>query len=161
MLLFLIYSSLLYFDILREPKLSFHWQFLLRFKWTESKLTKQERFLQIRQSCSFIYCALYVCDVCIVCLCDDRLLINYLNCVICWDTECLMCFLMVNFAASLGVITNPVGAIISGVLMEWLGRKRAVQLVSLPFLIGWIMIALSQDMVTLCIGRAITGVAIG
>lgn len=64
-------------------------------------------------------------------------------------------------AASLGVITNPLGAILSGILMEWLGRKRAVQLVSIPFLIGWIMIAVSQDLLTLCIGRAITGMAIG
>lgn len=66
-----------------------------------------------------------------------------------------------SWLASLGVITNPLGAILSGVLMEWLGRKRTVQLVSLPFLIGWIMIALSHDMITLCIGRAITGMAIG
>lgn len=66
-----------------------------------------------------------------------------------------------SWLASLGVITNPVGAILSGVLMEWLGRKRTVQLVSLPFLIGWIMIALSPNMITLCIGRAITGMAIG
>ncbi|XP_046661074.1 facilitated trehalose transporter Tret1-like isoform X1 [Homalodisca vitripennis] len=66
-----------------------------------------------------------------------------------------------SWIASLGVITNPLGAILSGLLMEWLGRKKAVQLVSIPFLLGWLTIALSSNLFILCIGRAITGVAIG
>uniref|UniRef100_A0A1B6DNR0 Major facilitator superfamily (MFS) profile domain-containing protein n=2 Tax=Clastoptera arizonana TaxID=38151 RepID=A0A1B6DNR0_9HEMI len=66
-----------------------------------------------------------------------------------------------SWIASLGVITNPLGAILSGILMEWLGRKRAVQLVSIPFFVGWLMIAFSQNLLILCIGRAITGMAIG
>ncbi|XP_054278714.1 facilitated trehalose transporter Tret1-2 homolog [Macrosteles quadrilineatus] len=66
-----------------------------------------------------------------------------------------------SWIASLGVISNPLGAILSGLLMEWLGRKRAVQLVSIPFLLGWLIIACCNNLFFLCIGRAITGVAIG
>lgn len=49
----------------------------------------------------------------------------------------------------------------AGLLMEWIGRKRAVHLVSIPFLLGWLIIALSPNLFVLYIGRAITGVAIG
>ncbi|XP_072159152.1 facilitated trehalose transporter Tret1 isoform X2 [Bemisia tabaci] len=66
-----------------------------------------------------------------------------------------------SWIASLGVISNPVGALLSGVCMEIFGRRTAVQLTSLPFLIGWTIIALSQTLTTLCIGRFISGMAIG
>ncbi len=64
-------------------------------------------------------------------------------------------------AASLGVLSNPIGALLSGVLMDMCGRKSAICYTTLPFLFGWILIGLSDDMYTLCIGRCISGLAIG
>jgi len=49
----------------------------------------------------------------------------------------------------------------SGVFMQTLGRKTTVQLTSIPFLIGWTIIGLSTDITFLCLGRFISGVAIG
>lgn len=49
----------------------------------------------------------------------------------------------------------------SGVFMQTLGRKTTVQLTSIPFLIGWTIIGLSADITNLCLGRFISGVAIG
>ncbi|XP_001944504.2 facilitated trehalose transporter Tret1 isoform X1 [Acyrthosiphon pisum] len=66
-----------------------------------------------------------------------------------------------SWIASLGVISNPLGALMSGVFMQILGRKTTVQLTSIPFLIGWIIIGLSTDITLLCLGRFISGVAIG
>lgn len=65
------------------------------------------------------------------------------------------------FPASLGVLSNPVGALLSGVLMDMCGRKTTICYTTLPFLFGWTLIGLSDDMFTLCLGRCISGLAIG
>jgi SP family facilitated glucose transporter-like MFS transporter 8 len=59
------------------------------------------------------------------------------------------------------VISTPGGALAGGVLSEVLGRKATVQLTALPFLLGWIVMALSHDKISLCMGRFITGFATG
>jgi predicted MFS family arabinose efflux permease len=49
----------------------------------------------------------------------------------------------------------------SGVFMQTLGRRMTVQLTAVPFLIGWTVIGLSTDVTYLCLGRFVSGVAIG
>ncbi|XP_075227470.1 facilitated trehalose transporter Tret1-like isoform X2 [Lycorma delicatula] len=66
-----------------------------------------------------------------------------------------------SWIASLGVISTPGGALLSGIITEILGRKAAVQLTTLPFLLGWATIAFSANKISLCIGRFISGLAIG
>ncbi|VVC37016.1 Sugar/inositol transporter,Major facilitator superfamily domain,Major facilitator, sugar transporter- [Cinara cedri] len=66
-----------------------------------------------------------------------------------------------SWIASLGVISNPLGALMSGFFMQILGRKTTVQLTAIPFLIGWTMIGLSTDLTNLCLGRFVSGVAVG
>ncbi|KAI5709670.1 hypothetical protein M8J75_002218 [Diaphorina citri] len=63
--------------------------------------------------------------------------------------------------ASLGVISNPLGALLSGTIMEVWGRKTTLQVASIPFFFGWLLMAFADDVLQLCIGRFITGVAIG
>lgn len=66
-----------------------------------------------------------------------------------------------SWVASLGAVTNPLGSILSGVLAEFLGRKVAILLSSVPFLIGWVCIGMSNDITLLYTGRLITGIATG
>ncbi|XP_030754933.1 facilitated trehalose transporter Tret1-like [Sitophilus oryzae] len=66
-----------------------------------------------------------------------------------------------SWLASLGAITNPIGSILSGVLAEWLGRKRSIQISSIPFIIGWVLIGLGRNIAWLYAGRLITGIAAG
>lgn len=63
--------------------------------------------------------------------------------------------------ASFGAVTNPLGSILSGILAEVLGRKRSIQISSLPFIIGWILIAFGRNIGWLYSGRLITGIAGG
>ena len=65
------------------------------------------------------------------------------------------------FAASLGVLSNPVGALLSGLLMDACGRKATILYTTIPFVFGWAMIGLSDNLYTLCLGRCISGLAIG
>jgi len=73
----------------------------------------------------------------------------------------LIILLTVSFTASLGVISNPIGALLAGILMEMFGRKTTVKLTSLPYIIGWVLISLSDNIVKLYAGRFISGLAVG
>ncbi|XP_044764135.1 facilitated trehalose transporter Tret1-like [Coccinella septempunctata] len=66
-----------------------------------------------------------------------------------------------SWLASLGAVTNPLGSIASGVLAEYMGRKIAIQLTTIPFLLGWLCIGLSTQLKWIYIGRIITGIAAG
>lgn len=66
-----------------------------------------------------------------------------------------------SWLASLGVVTNPLGSIASGVLAEYMGRKMAIQLTTIPFFIGWLCIGLANELKWIYLGRIITGIASG
>ena len=57
------------------------------------------------------------------------------------------------------VITVPLGAMLGGFLMEAFGRLRTLQLGAVPCVIGWILIALAQDVPTILVGRLLAGMA--
>lgn len=59
------------------------------------------------------------------------------------------------------MISTPVGALVSGFLSETVGRKTTIQITALPFLVGWIFMAVSSEKIWLYIGRFVTGFAIG
>ncbi|GBP76244.1 Facilitated trehalose transporter Tret1-2 homolog [Eumeta japonica] len=63
--------------------------------------------------------------------------------------------------ASLGVISNPIGALLGGMMVDAVGRRLLLQSIVLPNLIGWLVIAFSETYVYLCVGRFITGFTIG
>ncbi|KAJ8686483.1 hypothetical protein QAD02_022277 [Eretmocerus hayati] len=64
-----------------------------------------------------------------------------------------------SWIASLVVVTSPLGALMGGFLMEYFGRLRTLQLGAIPFVIGWVLIALSQDIPTILVGRLLAGLA--
>ncbi|KAL0829532.1 hypothetical protein ABMA28_003048 [Loxostege sticticalis] len=66
-----------------------------------------------------------------------------------------------SWIASLGVISNPVGALLGGMMVDAVGRRLLLQSIVLPNLIGWLVIAFSETYVFLCVGRFITGFTIG
>lgn len=66
-----------------------------------------------------------------------------------------------SWIASLGVISNPIGALLGGMMVDAIGRKLLLQSIVLPNLVGWLVIAFSETYVFLCIGRFITGFTIG
>ncbi|XP_015602805.1 facilitated trehalose transporter Tret1 isoform X2 [Cephus cinctus] len=66
-----------------------------------------------------------------------------------------------SWVASLGVISNPLGAVIAGLAAEWFGRRSAVALATLPHAAGWLLIALSTNVPMLYAGRFISGLGTG
>ncbi|KYN14358.1 Facilitated trehalose transporter Tret1, partial [Trachymyrmex cornetzi] len=66
-----------------------------------------------------------------------------------------------SWIASLGVISNPLGAFVAGICAECFGRKSAIALAAIPHTVGWLLIALSRNVSMLYVGRFISGIGTG
>lgn len=51
----------------------------------------------------------------------------------------------------------PVGCMIAGILMEWLGRLNTIKLAAIPCCVGWILMATATNVYMLLAGRILTG----
>lgn len=54
-----------------------------------------------------------------------------------------------------------VGALVSGILTDWFGRRRAIMAACLSWIIGSILICASQNIGMLIVGRFINGFCVG
>jgi MFS family permease len=64
-------------------------------------------------------------------------------------------------AGSIAYICQPFGSLSSGMLVEWLGRKRFMLLLNIPFLLGWILMCTAPNYGVLCVASVLVGVTIG
>lgn len=64
-------------------------------------------------------------------------------------------------AGSIAYICQPFGSLSSGVLVEWLGRKRFMMLLNVPFLLGWVLMCTAPNYAMLCVASVLVGVTIG
>jgi len=64
-------------------------------------------------------------------------------------------------AASVLVLVVPIGAILAGFIMEYLGRLNTIKIAALPCLVGWFLIAAGSSFTTVLCGRLLTGVSAG
>lgn len=62
-----------------------------------------------------------------------------------------------SWVASVIVLAVPVGCLFAGVLMEWIGRLNTIKLAAIPCIIGWVMIAMADNIYLLLGGRILTG----
>ena len=56
---------------------------------------------------------------------------------------------------------QPIGSIGSGFLVTWLGRKRSLMLITIPYLVGCILINQANSVGVLFISNIIIGVTVG
>ncbi|XP_012261500.2 facilitated trehalose transporter Tret1-like isoform X2 [Athalia rosae] len=66
-----------------------------------------------------------------------------------------------SWVASLGVVSNPIGALVAGLAAELFGRRAAVALATVPHAAGWLFIALATNVPLLYTGRFISGLGAG
>ncbi|CAK1604498.1 unnamed protein product [Parnassius mnemosyne] len=66
-----------------------------------------------------------------------------------------------SWIASLSAAGTPIGCIVSGYLMDSIGRKRTLIVTEVPLILGWILIATAQNVSMLYIGRLLIGFGSG
>uniref|UniRef100_A0A1B6LRS5 Major facilitator superfamily (MFS) profile domain-containing protein n=1 Tax=Graphocephala atropunctata TaxID=36148 RepID=A0A1B6LRS5_9HEMI len=65
-----------------------------------------------------------------------------------------------SWIASLVVLVVPVGALVTGYLVDRIGRLNTIKVGAIPYIIGWVLIATSQNLTMLLVGRCLTGSAL-
>lgn len=65
------------------------------------------------------------------------------------------------YAASIHSLATPIGSLLSGPLLEMLGRRNSLQLATVPLCIGWLVIGFSKNVVAILIGRVVCGISVG
>lgn len=58
-------------------------------------------------------------------------------------------------------MATPVGCILTGYLMDLIGRRKAILLTQLPVIIGWLLIASATNLPMIYCGRMLTGLGSG
>lgn len=80
---------------------------------------------------------------------------------LCLNREELLSNNIFLITASMHSAATPMGSFLSGILMDYYGRKVAVQLSSLPLILGWMLIAFCHNHALLLAGRVIAGISVG
>ncbi|XP_075223390.1 trehalose transporter 1-like protein isoform X1 [Lycorma delicatula] len=65
-----------------------------------------------------------------------------------------------SWIASLVVLVVPVGALMTGYLVDKIGRLNTIKLCAIPYIIGWILIANAVNLPMILVGRFLTGFAL-
>ncbi|XP_023947081.1 facilitated trehalose transporter Tret1 [Bicyclus anynana] len=66
-----------------------------------------------------------------------------------------------SWIASLSSAGTPIGCILSGYLMDNIGRRRTLILTEVPLILGWILIAFAQNVPMIYVGRLLVGLGSG
>ncbi|XP_029671287.1 facilitated trehalose transporter Tret1-like isoform X2 [Formica exsecta] len=66
-----------------------------------------------------------------------------------------------SWIASISSIGTPIGCLVSGYMMDMLGRKRSLIITEIPALLGWLLIAFATDIRMIYAGRFFVGLGSG
>lgn len=58
-------------------------------------------------------------------------------------------------------ICQPIGSVLSGIILEPLGRKRSMILVNIPHIIGWLMLHFAGSLEEMYIAAILLGLGVG
>ncbi|KAG8231160.1 hypothetical protein J437_LFUL011829 [Ladona fulva] len=66
-----------------------------------------------------------------------------------------------SWIASTAALPMAPGCLLGGLLMEKIGRRLTIILLCIPFALGWALQSAAPDVLALCLGRALSGFAVG
>lgn len=68
---------------------------------------------------------------------------------------------LTSLVASIVVLIVPIGGMLTGFMMEYLGRLVTLSIAAVPFAIGWALIAYSPNIYWILAGRILHGFSTG
>ncbi|XP_076678894.1 facilitated trehalose transporter Tret1-2 homolog isoform X4 [Andrena cerasifolii] len=66
-----------------------------------------------------------------------------------------------SWIASVHSLATPIGSLLSGALLDGIGRRGSLQLSAIPLCAGWVIIGFARSIPCLLIGRVVLGFAVG
>ncbi|XP_060859337.1 facilitated trehalose transporter Tret1-like [Metopolophium dirhodum] len=66
-----------------------------------------------------------------------------------------------SWITSITILICPIGLLIIGIITDKFGRRKAIQIISVPMALGWLTITFSNSYATLLIGKIILGIPFG
>lgn len=66
-----------------------------------------------------------------------------------------------SWFGSVAYICQPIGSVLSGIILEPLGRKRSMILVNIPHIIGWLMLHFAGSLEEMYIAAVLLGLGVG
>lgn len=66
-----------------------------------------------------------------------------------------------SWFASIIFIFQPIGSVLSGIVLEPLGRKRSMILVTIPHIIGWLLLYYASSLTDLYVAAVLLGLGVG
>ncbi|PSN40576.1 hypothetical protein C0J52_10778 [Blattella germanica] len=66
-----------------------------------------------------------------------------------------------SWLGSIAFICQPIGSVVSGLIVEWFGRRWSMVLVNFPFLLGWLLYSFATSVEMLFAANIVLGVGIG
>lgn len=69
--------------------------------------------------------------------------------------------LYTHLLASIASMATPAGCILTGHLMDIIGRKKAILITQVPVILGWLLIASATNVPMIYCGRMLTGLGSG
>lgn len=66
-----------------------------------------------------------------------------------------------HWLASISFIGQPLGSILSGLLTEPLGRRRAMMLVNIPHIVAWTMLSTAKSLEVTFMAFGLLGISVG
>lgn len=66
-----------------------------------------------------------------------------------------------SWIASVHSLATPVGSLLSGPLLDAIGRRGSLQLSAVPLCIGWLIIGFARNVIAILIGRVVCGLSVG
>jgi len=77
------------------------------------------------------------------------------------DISLLFSITFLHLAGSLPYICQPIGSLSSGFLVQWLGRKKSMMIINIPYCVGCIMISMAPSITVLFLANVLLGTTIG
>lgn len=73
----------------------------------------------------------------------------------------IIIIIIICISASVHSLATPIGSLVSGALLDEIGRRGSLQFSAVPLCIGWFIMGFAKNIPCLLVGRVVLGFSVG